>query len=246
MKTHFRVMLTWLTKYRGPGLVSGIVVFGLFVALASDARSSSWKDKDWSQWTPEDIQEILWYSPWASFIKQDSPPADRTRVPVPTPRAIIVSSLVIRQVFARVGQSTFFTFPSMPGQQIIEPGDVDCINENFADRIIVRFFNEEGAFKTPPDLIVSGRKIQPLQDHRANSTNCAIGGGNDVSYPRMVVVRRFSSPVETILSSKQTWTTVRQESVAPTIGLSHRSTRDSRLIRKRWFTRASGIFRDQL
>jgi hypothetical protein len=186
MKTHFRVMLTWLTKYRGPGLVSGIVVFGLFVALASDARSSSWKDKNWSQWTPEDIQEILWYSPWASFIKQDSPPADRTRSPVPTPRAIIVSSLVIRQVFAKVGQSTFFTFPSMPGQQIIEPGDVDCINENFADRIIVRFFNEEGAFKTPPDLIVSGRKIQPLPNHRANSTNCAIGGGNDVSYPRMV------------------------------------------------------------
>jgi hypothetical protein len=79
-----------------------------------------------------------------------------------------------------------FTFPDMPGQQVVGAGDVDCLHQNFGDRIVVRFFNEDGVFKTPPDLIVSGRKIPPLPGHRANRATCAIGGGSDVSSPRMM------------------------------------------------------------
>ena len=174
-------------KYRKLGMSVGIVAFSVFVALTSTARSSSWKDKDWTQWTKQDCQEILWYSPWASFIKQVSQPRDRVSTPVPTPRAIVRSSLVVRQVFARLGQmDPHFTFPDMPGQQVVGGGDIDCINEDFGDRIVVRFFNEDGVFKTPPDLIASGRKIPPLPGHRANSATCAIGGGSDVSYPRMM------------------------------------------------------------
>jgi len=95
-----------------------------------------------------------------------------------------------------------FTFLEMPGQQFVGEGDVGCINENFGDRIVVRFFNEDGVFRAPPDLMVSGRKVPPLPDHRANSATCSIGSGNDISYPPMMSGKPVFKPGKNTLVIK--------------------------------------------
>ena len=85
------------------------------------------------------------------------------------PTAFIISSLVVRQALTRYGEK-----------------DTACLTESFDDRIIVRF-SEQDIFKKPPDLDVSGKKISPLAEHRANSAGCSFGSdAAEFSYPRFV------------------------------------------------------------
>ena len=143
----------------------GIFVAAIFLTSSSTARSSPWKDKDWTKWTEQDCKRILTDSPWTSQIivlfANSGPDGPEDS------RAVVESSLVVRQALSKLG-----------------PEDT-CVDEKFDDRIVIHF-SEDDLFKTPPDLIVSGRKIPPLPGHRPNSAICSIGGGSDISYPRVL------------------------------------------------------------
>ena len=151
------------------GVLLATVIAAIFLALPSAARNSSpWKDKDWTQWTLDDCTQILTDSPWASEITYRWPyTAEEANWKGPT--AVILSSLVVRQALARYRQQ-----------------DAPCLTESFDDRIIVRF-SEQDIFKKPPDLDVSGKKIAPLAEHRANSAGCSFGSdAAEFSYPRVL------------------------------------------------------------
>jgi hypothetical protein len=140
------------------------------VALLVTANATNfWLTKDWHDWTPEECHQILTDSPWTSQIILVFAHVGTEPGPL-GPRAVIVSSLAVRQARASLG---------------IDGPQFTCVSERFDDRVVIRF-SEGDLFKSPPDLIVSGRRIPPLAGHRPNSDSCSIGGGSDISYPRVL------------------------------------------------------------
>lgn len=186
MGSRFRSRINWRRNFCRTGTLFGMLGLAMSLAFVSKAKSPAWKDKDWTQWTKEDIQEILSDSPWASTIAiGDYNAADRVGTWGPT--ALVVSSLVVRQALARE-RELGVRWP-MPGSYRPEPIEQQygaCLTESFGDRIVLRFSDSGIFIKTPPDLIVSGRKVPPLPGYRANSDTCAIGGPYDVSYPKVM------------------------------------------------------------
>lgn len=148
--------------------ISVLFTVALLVAVAANA-TKFWQTKDWHQWTPEECHQILTDSPWTSQIILVFAHVGTEPGPL-GPRAVIVSSLAVRQARARLA---YEGFPE------------SCVDEKFDDRIVIHF-SEDDLFKSPPNLIVSGRKIPPLPGHRPNSDSCSIGGGSDISYPRVL------------------------------------------------------------
>jgi hypothetical protein len=150
-------------------LILGLLTAATFLALSSTARTSSpWRDKDWKQWTVDDCLRIVTDSPWASQITYKWPyTTEEANWRGPT--AVIISSLAVRRALL------------LSGEEIIP-----CLNEHFDDRIVIRF-SERDIFRKPPYLDVSGKKILPIAEHRANSTDCSLGSGAaEFSYPRVV------------------------------------------------------------
>jgi hypothetical protein len=175
-----------IANHRSFKISAAMTALCAFLALTSTGRSSSWKNKDWTQWTKEDCQQILSDSPWASTIAIRDFNA-QNRVGTSGPTALIVSSLVVRQAILRLdqlGPQTTFV-PGQPQRVDYQQEDAECLSEKFGDRIVVRF-SESSIFKTPPNLMVSGRKVPALPGFRANSDTCSIGGPHDVSYPKVV------------------------------------------------------------
>jgi hypothetical protein len=175
-------------------MLLGTLILAMLASFPSAAGNSPWKDKDWKQWTPEECKKILTDSPWAwQIVTGYSYGPDGNTTLGPT--AIIASSLVVRQAHAR-----------------LNPSENNCLNEKFDDRVVVRFsqtdvingrivvgFNPSDLFDSPPDLIVSGRKIPPLPDHRQNSAACLIGAGDDISYPRVINGKPVFKPGKNII-----------------------------------------------
>jgi hypothetical protein len=147
----------------------GLFVTAIFATSIYAAQSAPWKDKDWTQWTPQDCKRILTDSPWTSQIVQVFDHIGPYPGPM-GPRAVIVSSLAVREARSMLG---------LDGPQFT------CVDEKFNDRVVIRF-SEDIALHGSPDLIVSGRKIPSLSGHHENSATCPIGGGSDVSYPRVL------------------------------------------------------------
>ena len=146
------------------------ILAAIFLLAGLNANATQlWLTKDWIQWTPEECKQILTDSPWTSQITLVFAHVGQEPGPL-GPRAMIVSSLVVRQARASLG---------LDGPQFT------CLGERFNDRIVIRF-SEDDLFKSPPDLIVSGMKVPPLSGHRPNSKTCPIGGGSDISYPRVL------------------------------------------------------------
>jgi hypothetical protein len=160
----------------------GILFLAASVAFSSAAENSPWKDKDWTQWTEQDCDKILTDSPWASQIEENFNLAIGGRAPGST--AVIISSLAVRQALVKSGKL-----------------DSSCLNESFADRIVVGF-REPYLVKPPPFLIVSGKKIPPLSAQPAGSTMCNIATDGDVAYPRVLNGKPVFNPARTVSSSR--------------------------------------------
>ena len=140
----------------------GIFVAAIFLTSSSTARSSPWKDKDWTKWTEQDCKRILTDSPWTSQIivlfANSGPDGPEDS------RAVVESSLVVRQALSKLG-----------------PEDT-CVDEKFDDRIVIHF-SEDDLFKTPPDLIVSGRKIPPVPTNNSSHAKEDVGDSPFRSFP---------------------------------------------------------------
>lgn len=164
----------------------GTLAIAVLLVCASGASTSPWKDRDWTQWTMQDCDQILHDSPWASTIAIGDFNA-QDRVGTWGPTAQVVSSLAIRRAILRLDQlGAPITFaPGKPQRVDYQREDAACIDASFDDRIVVRF-SDGSIFKTPPELIVSGRKVTALPGNQPTSGVCWIGGGGDVSYPKFV------------------------------------------------------------
>ena len=171
MQARFRSPGNRGRNFRRTGALLALLTAAIFLALPSAARTSSpWKDKDWTKWTVDDCTRILTASPWASqIVDPNSWTHTDAQAKWQGATAVILSSLVVRQALARYREQ-----------------DATCVTESFTDRIIVRFSGQD-IFKNPPDLLVSGKKIPPLAEHRANSSSCSFGSDpGEFSYPRVV------------------------------------------------------------
>jgi hypothetical protein len=169
--------ISWTTRYRNL-FAAAIVLFAVFFALTSTAGSTSWKEKDWTQWTKEDCKQVLSDSPWASAIAIGGDNA-QNRVGTFGPVADVVSALVVRQAIVRQHQLG----PGYGPEQIQR--DAVCLGESFDDQIVFRFSGSL-VFRTPPDLIVSGARIHPLEGPKVGATACVSDWGNDIAYPKSV------------------------------------------------------------
>jgi hypothetical protein len=161
----------------------GILIAAIFVTSSNAASSAPWKNKDWTRWTPQDCKRILTNSPWTSQIVQVFDHIGPYPGPM-GPKAVIVSSLAVRQARSVLG---------------LDGSRYTCVTERFDDRIVIRF-SEDDLFTVLPDLIVSGRKIPPLPTHRENSATCPIGGGSDISYPKILNGQAVFKPGKNSLS----------------------------------------------
>jgi hypothetical protein len=119
---------------------------------------------------------VLGDSPWASTIAIGGDNSEN-RVGTFGPVANVVSALVVRQAIVRQHQIGSGYGPQQSQQ------DAACLTARFDDRIIFRFSGSV-VFRTPPDLIVSGSRIHPLQGPAAGATTCISDLGNDISYPK--------------------------------------------------------------
>jgi hypothetical protein len=101
-----------------------------------------WEATDWTQWTKEDCERILHHSPWASSYSDS----------VSKGTVLITSSLVVRQAIVKLGQK-----------------DALCLNKNFGDQIEVTVLTDSyNDFKSPPELIISGRKYAAFQSSKGD------------------------------------------------------------------------------
>lgn len=178
MKSRLEYFSVRFAIYRGFGAIAGIVAFGVVLALTTTARSESWKHKDWTQWTNEDCLQVVRESPWASTIAVGGDNA-WNRVGTWGPTADVVSSLVVRQAIVRQHQLGFAYGPEQVKQDSV------CLNENFDDRIVIRFSGSP-VFKSPPDVVVSGRQVHPLEGPKVGATTCVSDWGNDIAYPKFL------------------------------------------------------------
>src|SRR5690349_15893776 len=56
-------------------LVRNITILSLVmvVALAAIAMSDPWKDKEYKSWTQDEVQRILFESPWVKMVEMEAP-----------------------------------------------------------------------------------------------------------------------------------------------------------------------------
>jgi hypothetical protein len=211
-----------MTKFQGPGLIIGILVFGAILALTTTARSESWKSKDWTRWTLQDCMQITTDSPWAdTYREHQAYLGNDTIMPSPV-TAVVSSSLMIRQAYVRqqqlrIGQSDLIS-PEMrnQGEAMLQDRSDACLNESFSDRIVVTITGVfPGEFKTPPELEVSGRKYPPMEISQENpvgkacTSHMLIAGlpASEYVYPRVVNGNPVIGPKDKriVITTATTW-----------------------------------------
>jgi hypothetical protein len=190
----FRSRINWRRNSCRTGTLLGMLGLAMYLAFVSEAKSPAWKNKDWTRWTAQDCLEVLRDSPWGSTIVTGGDNA-WNRVGTTGPIADVVSSLIIRQVIVRQHQLGIGYGPEQMKQ------DALCLSENFDDRLVFRLSGSL-VFKTPPDLIVSGKSVHPIEGPKVGAPACVSDWGNDISYPKFVDGKSIFHPGENKLVIK--------------------------------------------
>jgi hypothetical protein len=98
----------------------------------------SWLEKDWTEWTAEDVHQILYSSPWVSNCCRGISDEDEI-VNLPL-TASIVSSHAIRQALARRIQfDKKYQRLGVLARQEVDQRIANCLGQEFDNQIIVSF-----------------------------------------------------------------------------------------------------------
>ena len=152
----------------------GLGIISLTVLLAVSVFAESWENKDWTQWSSQDLYHILEASPWAvvgpevttSSTKSPGRAYDSTYIPT----AQMVSSLVVRQALVRQAQLLQHYDKMKPQEkQQFDQMAANCLSLKLDDRIIVRGTGLYAPGGSLPDLVVSGRTVHPFPHPQGNA-----------------------------------------------------------------------------
>jgi hypothetical protein len=155
--------------------------FCLTGRASQKARPLQWLEKDWTQWTTEDVHQILYSSPWVSNCCRGISDEDEI-VNLPL-TASIVSSHTIRQALARRMQlDKKYQTLGVLARQEVDQRISTCLGRKFDDQFIVSFsfgvqenpyVSSIGTYSSEIYIVTSdGRKIRGNVPDYSIATYC--------------------------------------------------------------------------
>lgn len=125
----------------------------LIVAIASLAAwSSSWREKDWRQWSRGDCLAVLNNSPWGQSWQRRTGPTD-TPGEALSCSVYLRSALPIRQALARLQQISGAPTPNAPGHALADSSTADLFSVSYNNSVVLNVAYDWGLDVWQPQYI---------------------------------------------------------------------------------------------